>query len=93
MHALVTKRKGLSIKSRMLILTSKARLLYFDPQGTYKGAVPWSVTKPIATHLVRMFSFFAIFLLEKLALNLLNVPLLPSRISHICVFSTPRVNR
>jgi len=54
MHALVTKRKGLSIKSRMLILTSKARLLYFDPQGTYKGAVPWSVTKPISTHLVRI---------------------------------------
>ena len=57
MHALVTKRKGLSIKSRMLILTSKARLLYFDLQGTYKGAVPWSVTKPISTHLVSCLSF------------------------------------
>ena len=55
MHAFVTKRKGLSIKSRMLILTSKARLMYFDLQGNYKGAVPWSVTKPVSTHLVRKF--------------------------------------
>jgi hypothetical protein len=53
LHAVVSKRKGLSIKSRMLVLTSKARLLYFDMQGDYKGAVPWSVTKPVCTHLVR----------------------------------------
>lgn len=52
LHALVSKRKGLSIKSRMLILTNKARLMYFDMQGTYKGSIPWSVTKPVSTHLV-----------------------------------------
>ena len=53
LHAAVTKRSGLSIKSRMLILTSKARLLYFDMQGVYKGAVPWSVTKPVKVTQVR----------------------------------------
>ena len=37
MHAAVTKRSGLSVKSRMLILTNKARLMYFDQQGNYKG--------------------------------------------------------
>lgn len=52
MHACVTKRKGLSIKSRMLVLTNKARLLYFDMAGEYKGTVPWSVTKPVTASLV-----------------------------------------
>jgi hypothetical protein len=52
MHACVSKRKGLSIKSRMLILTNKARLLYFDMNGEYKGTIPWTVTKPVATALV-----------------------------------------
>lgn len=55
LHAAVTKRKGLSIKSRMLVLTNKARLLYFDMQGGFKGAVPWTVTKPVTTHLVSLF--------------------------------------
>lgn len=58
LHALVSKRKGLSIKSRMLILTNKARLVYFDMQGTFKGAVPWSVTKPVSTRLVSTILFF-----------------------------------
>lgn len=54
LHAAVTKRKGLSIKSRMLVLTNKVRLLYFDMQGGYKGAVPWTVTKPVTAHLVSL---------------------------------------
>lgn len=56
MHAYVTKRSGLSVKSRMLILTNKARLLYFDMQGEFKGSIPWTVTKPVSTMLVRMFT-------------------------------------
>jgi hypothetical protein len=53
MHAVVTKRRGLSMKSRMLVLTNKARLMYFDMNGAYKGAIPWSVTKPVSIVLVR----------------------------------------
>ena len=56
MHAYVTKRSGLSVKSRMLILTNKARLLYFDMQGEFKGSIPWTVTKPVSTMLVSMFT-------------------------------------
>ncbi len=52
MHACVSKRKGLSIKSRMLVLTNKARMLYFDMNGEYKGTIPWTVTKPVSTALV-----------------------------------------
>lgn len=52
MHAYVTKRSGLSIKSRMLILTSKARMIYCDMHGAYKGMIPWSVTKPISAVLI-----------------------------------------
>ena len=43
------KRKGLSFKKRMLILTSKPRLMYFNYKGTYKGQVPWSLTKLLTT--------------------------------------------
>mmetsp|Transcript_21480 Transcript_21480/g.35969 ORF Transcript_21480/g.35969 Transcript_21480/m.35969 type:complete len:503 (-) Transcript_21480:200-1708(-) len=52
LHGYVTKRKGLSIKSRMLILTNKARLLYFNPKGTFKGSMPWTLTKPV--HVTRV---------------------------------------
>lgn len=48
-HGFVWKRKGLSFKKRMLILTSKPRLLYTNAKGTYKGSVPWSLTKMLHT--------------------------------------------
>jgi hypothetical protein len=47
LHGMLWKRKGLSFKKRMLLLTSKPRLLYFDGKGVYKGSIPWLLTKPL----------------------------------------------
>lgn len=41
------KKKGMSVKKRVLILTSNARLIYFTPKAEYKGSVPWSMLKPL----------------------------------------------
>lgn len=47
------KRKGWSHKHRLLVLTSKARLLYFSTHSPYeyKGCIAWSMTKPVAASL------------------------------------------
>ena len=45
LHEYLWKRKGISYKKRKLILTSKPRLIYFDPNGVYKGFIQWSMTK------------------------------------------------
>jgi hypothetical protein len=47
LHEFLWKRRGISYKKRKLILTSKPRLIYFDPNGIYKGCIQWSMTKPL----------------------------------------------
>jgi hypothetical protein len=47
LYGYVWKRSFLSYRKRMLILTSKARLLYVASDGVYRGTIPWSLTKPI----------------------------------------------
>lgn len=45
---IVWKRKGLFSKRRQLVLTSKPRLLYFDPSTMeLKGEIPWSAECPV----------------------------------------------
>lgn len=58
LHEFVWKRKGISYKKRKLILTSKPRLIYFDPNGLYKGSIQWSMTKRPQLVRVSAFSFF-----------------------------------
>lgn len=42
-HGLVSKRKGLSVKKRQLILTDYPRIFYVDPEERIKkGDIPWS---------------------------------------------------
>jgi 3-phosphoinositide dependent protein kinase-1 len=42
-HGLVTKRKGLSVKKRQLVLTDYPRIFYVDPEAMVKkGDIPWS---------------------------------------------------
>ena len=53
LHGLVTKRKGLSWKSRRLLLTSAPRLLYFTERAEFKGVIPWSTTRKIRAKKVK----------------------------------------
>lgn len=39
--------QGWSHKKRMLILTSKPRILYVNAKGVYKGCIAWTLTTPI----------------------------------------------
>jgi hypothetical protein len=56
LHDFIWKRKGLSYKKRKLILTSKPRLLYLRPaDGTFKGLIPWTMTKIIKVTKVNLF--------------------------------------
>jgi hypothetical protein len=61
LHEYLWKRKGISYKKRKLILTSKPRLIYFDPNGVYKGFIQWSMTKRL--QLVRVNALFFFFFL------------------------------
>jgi len=49
LHGLAGKWKGLfSYKKRLLILTSKPRLMYFDPKNnSLKGIIPWAQGQPL----------------------------------------------
>ncbi len=47
LDGLVVKKSGWSFKSRILVLTSRPRLMYFTPQGDFKGLIPWSMTEPL----------------------------------------------
>lgn len=57
LYGYIWKRSFLSYKKRMLILTSKARLLYIKSDGVYKGTIPWSLTKPITITKVQQTKF------------------------------------
>jgi len=49
-YGLMWKRKGWSHKHRILILTTKPRLLYIEPSGpnVYKGSIAWTMAAPIS---------------------------------------------
>jgi hypothetical protein len=49
----VHKQQGFLPKKRVLILTSKPRLLYLKRDGTFVGTIAWSMTTPIAAKKVR----------------------------------------
>jgi hypothetical protein len=59
LHEFLWKRRGISYKKRKLILTSKPRLIYFDPNGIYKGCIQWTMTKPL--QLVRVCYLLLLF--------------------------------
>lgn len=47
MQGYVHKQQGFLQKKRVLILTSKPRLLYLKRDGTFVGTIAWSMTTPI----------------------------------------------
>lgn len=48
LYGMAGKWKGLSYKKRLLILTSKPRLLYFSVgKGNLKGIIPWGANQPL----------------------------------------------
>lgn len=47
MHGLCWKRKGWSWHRRILVLTTKTRILYLTPSGRFRGQVPWSFSNSI----------------------------------------------
>ena len=49
LHGLAGKWRGMfSYKKRLLILTSKPRLMYFDPKNnSLKGIIPWTGGQPL----------------------------------------------
>ena len=47
MQGYVHKQQGFLPKRRVLILTSKPRLLYLKRDGTFVGTIAWSMTTPI----------------------------------------------
>ena len=53
MQGYVHKQQGFLPKRRVLILTSKPRLLYLKRDGTFVGTVAWSMTTPISAVKVR----------------------------------------
>jgi hypothetical protein len=52
-NALLTGLQGWSYKKRILILSSKPRLLYINSDGLYKGSISWTMTTPISVKKVR----------------------------------------
>ena len=49
-EGVVTKQSGFSRKTRQLVLTSKPRLLYFDPNtNTLMGEIKWTNEHPVST--------------------------------------------
>lgn len=51
LFASVWKRKGWSYKRRILILTSKPRLIYVSKKdGSFKGSVPWTNTQAVTAY-------------------------------------------
>ena len=56
MQGYVHKQQGFLPKRRVLILTSKPRLLYLKRDGTFVGTIAWSMTTPIIVKKVNIYT-------------------------------------